>query len=1112
MGCIINWPDAAIRLFTRCVVAAAMLSLTVATAAEEASTAAADGSLSRYFARETRRLEEACLADIRSIADWEQARPQLKRQLFEMFGLPAEGVPPASAEDLAAVVTGRLVYDDDNGSGCTVEKVHFQSRPGLYVTANLYLPQDASADHPCPGVLYLCGHGRVVEDGVSLGNKVHYQHHGAWLAEHGYAVLMIDTLQLGEIEGIHHGTYREGRWWWPSRGYTPAGVEALNGLRGVDYLCSRPEVDAERIGVTGRSGGGAGSWWAATLDDRVKVAVPVAGITDLRDHVVEGCVSGHCDCMFIVNTYRWDYPQVAALAYPRPLLLANTDQDRIFPLDGVMRTQSHVRRLYDLGGKPDAFGLAITSGGHADTQELQMPAIRWLDAHLGMGPRLIDSAARKRFEPKSLKVFTALPTDEQNTRIDEVFVPMAGPFEPPVDQAAWRAQTTTWREQLQNITFAGWPATSTPPAGVELSTRQGHGLVERRYRFESQPEVELELVVLHRGEIGVPEVVVLDVLDQESWEQLDVARKELFAGEAATLGPRAAEIHETLTAKPLAVAFFAPRGVGTTAWNAEPKEHVQIRRRFLLLGQTWEGMQAYDIGRAMQTIRAGLRQTPGLENVPLAVSAAGDMAVLAAYACLFEEPVSRLELTEVPASHNLPPDGSDHAIAPSLLNVLRVLDVPQAIAMVATQSPVLLRDADTERLGYVAETAAALDWPQGQVTWETTAAEASSTTVGFEEQVLDPHAGEVCYAVTLADVDGDDDDDIVVVTEEAVIWYRNDGGAGRKWSKHDLTRGTTPRDNVCIAAHDIDGDGQVDFALGASWPREGTLHWLVRDGDPTQPWRVHDIGPLRSTHRMQWGDVLGVGEPQLVVSPLNAVADEAGVALTAYAIPDNPATDRWMPTVLDRELNRMHGHLHTDLDGDGRIDTITASREGLHLVRELEGDGFARAQISAGAEAQQPNASGAGEIARGRLVDGDDFLVAVEPMHGSALSVFTRRGDGPADWERGVIDQGYSRGHALATADFDGDGSDEIVFGSSDPSETPGHGPTLAIYARDESYSPLEAAGWRRQVLDAGGTTVEAVAVGDVSGDGVPDVVAVGRATHNVKLFITSPAAASVSE
>ena len=249
--------------------------------------------------QEQRQLQEACLSDVHSIADWDAERPRAHAQLLEMFGLDAAALTPATTDELAAVVTGRLTFEGEGSSGgCVVEKLHYQSRPGLYVTANLYLPRDASPEKPCPGVLYLCGHGRVVEDGVSLGNKVHYQHHGAWLAEHAYAVLMIDTLQLGEIEGIHHGTYREGRWWWPSRGYTPAGVEALNGLRGVDYLCSRPEVDAQRIGVTGRSGGGAGSWWAAALDPRVKVAVPVAGITDLQDHVVEGCVSGHCDCMF----------------------------------------------------------------------------------------------------------------------------------------------------------------------------------------------------------------------------------------------------------------------------------------------------------------------------------------------------------------------------------------------------------------------------------------------------------------------------------------------------------------------------------------------------------------------------------------------------------------------------------------------------------------------------------------------------------------------------------------------------------------------------------------------------------------------------------------------
>jgi len=89
--------------------------------------------------------------------------------------------------------------------------------------------------------------------------------------------------------------------------------------------------------MTGRSGGGAYTWTVAALDERVKVAAPVAGITDLQNQVVDGAVEGHCDCMFFVNTYRWDFPQVAALLAPRPLLLGNSDKDRLFPLDGVVR-------------------------------------------------------------------------------------------------------------------------------------------------------------------------------------------------------------------------------------------------------------------------------------------------------------------------------------------------------------------------------------------------------------------------------------------------------------------------------------------------------------------------------------------------------------------------------------------------------------------------------------------------------------------------------------------------------------------------------------------------------------------------------------------------------
>ncbi|MFM8282015.1 MAG: FG-GAP repeat domain-containing protein [Planctomycetaceae bacterium] len=366
---------------------------------------------------------------------------------------------------------------------------------------------------------------------------------------------------------------------------------------------------------------------------------------------------------------------------------------------------------------------------------------------------------------------------------------------------------------------------------------------------------------------------------------------------------------------------------------------------------------------------------------------------------------------------------------------------------------------------------------------------------GFAERVVDPHAGEICYAVTLADVDGDGRQDIVVVTERAVLWYAAPATPDGTWVRRTVIRDQTPRDNVCIAAHDIDGDGQVDFALGASWPKTGTLHWLRRGKSLDEPWIVHAIGTLHSTHRMRFADVLGTGRPQLVVSPLAAVAGAAGVELTALAVPADPVVDRWLPTVLDRTLNRMHNHTHADVDGDGHTDTLTASREGVHLIR---GGAAAREQLSPGIPGSAPDSDGAGEIRLGRRADGTPFFVTVEPMHGTAVAVCHPSAGGVlARWERVVIDRGYARGHALATADLDGDGGDEIVFGSSDPSAVAGHGPTVAVYRADATGRR-----WDRTVLDAGGVAVEDVAVGDLTGDGRPDIVAVGRATHNVKLYV----------
>ncbi|HEY2589866.1 MAG TPA: acetylxylan esterase [Tepidisphaeraceae bacterium] len=403
-----------------------------------------DRMITDYFRNETAEISRKCLTEIKTREDWDAKKGEYRRQLAEMLGL----WPMPARTDLHATVTGRIDADE-----FTVERLYFQSMPHLYVTGDLYVPKGLT--HPAPAILYVCGHSKVQENGVSLGNKTYYQHHGEWFACNGYVCLIIDSLELGEIEGIHHGTYNLGMWWWHSRGYTPAGVEAWNGIRALDYLCSRKEVDPARIGMTGRSGGGAYTWYVAALDDRVKVDCPVAGITDLQNHVVDGTIEGHCDCMFMDNTYRWDFPQVAAPVSPRPLLIGNSDKDTIFPLDGVYRLHEQVRRIYALQGAEKNLGLLITEGPHKDTQDLWVPVFRWFNRFLKNDEGTIDKVAKPLLKPQELRVLEQLPTDQINTKIQETFGPTPPPPTVPASKEDWERQRNRWMAELKAKTFAG---------------------------------------------------------------------------------------------------------------------------------------------------------------------------------------------------------------------------------------------------------------------------------------------------------------------------------------------------------------------------------------------------------------------------------------------------------------------------------------------------------------------------------------------------------------------------------------------------------------------------------------------------------------------------------
>ncbi|MFN7804791.1 MAG: hypothetical protein ACK5TO_12290, partial [Planctomycetaceae bacterium] len=166
-----------------------------------------DAALRRWLANETRDVGRGESAWALTAEEWDSLRAPLREQYLDMLGL----WPLPERTPLKPVVTKTLQRD-----GFLVQNVHFQSKPGLYVTGNLYLP-NPMPQGKLPAVLYVCGHSGRGRD----GNKTAFQHHGMWFATHGYVCLIIDTLQLGEVAGIHHGTYQHNRWWWHSAGYTP---------------------------------------------------------------------------------------------------------------------------------------------------------------------------------------------------------------------------------------------------------------------------------------------------------------------------------------------------------------------------------------------------------------------------------------------------------------------------------------------------------------------------------------------------------------------------------------------------------------------------------------------------------------------------------------------------------------------------------------------------------------------------------------------------------------------------------------------------------------------------------------------------------------------------
>ncbi|MFU8870209.1 alpha/beta hydrolase family protein, partial [Natronococcus sp.] len=322
---------------------------------------------------------------IDSIEAAEEHRERVREDFLEALG----GLPDERA-DLNATRTDRLEYD-----GYAVETVLFESLPDFHVTTNVYVPEGASADDPRPAVLFVCGHAATAKTADG------YQQGCIDLARNGFVVLAMDPIGQGE----RHQFYD------PETGAIPISDDSRDyprtntlehtylarqcmfaggnlaryfvwdGIRALDYLESRPEVDPDRLGVTGNSGGGMQTSYLMLADDRIAAAAPCCFITSKEAYMRTGQGQDGEQIVHRAIDRGPRYDDFLLAFAPKPALIGAAQSDFLC-IEGTHRSYERASSVYDLYDAGDALELTVADSTHGFGPELREATVNWFRRHL----------------------------------------------------------------------------------------------------------------------------------------------------------------------------------------------------------------------------------------------------------------------------------------------------------------------------------------------------------------------------------------------------------------------------------------------------------------------------------------------------------------------------------------------------------------------------------------------------------------------------------------------------------------------------------------------------------------------------------------------------------
>jgi hypothetical protein len=303
------------------------------------------------------------IARLKSLADWQQRQKSIRETLLDIVG-PFREKNPLNAKIVRTV----------NKSSFRIEHIVYESQPGFYVTSSLFIPGGLKKGSKLPVIIYCSGHSAE-----GYRNEV-YQHVILNLVKKGFMVFAFDPVGQGERLEYYDPITKKSKFDGPTAEHSYVGTQTFiagsslarymiwDGIRAVDYLLSRKDVDPDRIGITGRSGGGTQCAYIAAMDERIKAAAPENYITNFT-RLLQSIGPQDAEQNFFNGIFRGiDQPDLLLVRAPKPTLMITTSRD-FFSIQGSKETEREVSGIYKAYGKPENFIRVEDDIDHASTQK-----------------------------------------------------------------------------------------------------------------------------------------------------------------------------------------------------------------------------------------------------------------------------------------------------------------------------------------------------------------------------------------------------------------------------------------------------------------------------------------------------------------------------------------------------------------------------------------------------------------------------------------------------------------------------------------------------------------------------------------------------------------------